>query len=64
MSKFPNKNAFISLDIIFGLASSENPDEMPHHVTFHLGFHYLPKYKCTQFNISAFFFIKMAFWLH
>ena len=29
---------------IFILANSEDPDEMPHNVAFHLGLHCLPKY--------------------
>ena len=30
--------------IIFALANSVDPDEMPHYVAFHLCLHYLPKY--------------------
>ena len=30
--------------LIFVLANSTDPDEMPHYVAFHLGLHCLPKY--------------------
>ena len=30
--------------IIFALANSVDPDEMPHYVAFHLCLYYLPKY--------------------
>ena len=30
---------FLSLKIIFALANSADPDEMPDHVAFHLGLH-------------------------
>ena len=30
--------------IVFVSANSVDPDEMPHHVAFHLGLHCLPKY--------------------
>ena len=35
---------FLSLKIGFVSANSEDPDEMPHYVAFHLGLHCLPKY--------------------
>ena len=31
------------MKIFFILANSVDPDEMPHHVAFHLGLHCLPK---------------------
>ena len=34
----------LSLKIVFVLANSVDPDEMPHYATFHLGLHCLPKY--------------------
>ena len=34
---------FLSLKIVFILANSVYPDEMPHHAAFHLGLHCLPK---------------------
>ena len=34
----------LSLKIVFTLASSADPDEIQHHVTFHLCLHCLPKY--------------------
>ena len=40
---FPNKIAFLSLKIVFVLANSVDPDEMPHYVAFHLGLHCVPK---------------------
>ena len=33
----------LSLKIDFVLANSDDPDEMPHYVAFHLGGHCLPK---------------------
>ena len=33
---FQNKSIFLSLKIVFVLANSVDPDEMPHNVTFHL----------------------------
>ena len=35
---------FLSLKIIFVLANSVDPDEMPHYASFHLFLHCLPKY--------------------
>ena len=37
-------NVFISQETYFVLANSADPDEMPHHVVFHLGIHCLLKY--------------------
>ena len=36
MFKFLNNIAFFSLKIIFVLANSEDPDEMPHYAAFNL----------------------------
>ena len=33
----------MSLKIVFILANSVDPDEMPRYVAFHLGLHWLPK---------------------
>ena len=44
ISKFQK---FLSLKIVLILANSEDPDEMPHYVAFHLGLHCLPKYLFT-----------------
>ena len=41
--------AFHSLKMNFVLANSADPDEMPHHVAFHLGLHYLSKYPFRGF---------------
>ena len=35
---------FRSLNVIFVLANSVDPDEMPYYAAFHLGLHCLPKY--------------------
>ena len=35
---------FLSLKIEYVLAKSEDPNEMPHYMAFHLGFYCLPKY--------------------
>ena len=43
-SKFLNYNVFLFLKIVFILANSADPGEMPPYVAFHLGFHCLPKY--------------------
>ena len=42
--RFQIKIVILSLEIVFILANGEDPDEMPHDVTFHLGLHCLPKY--------------------
>ena len=42
--EFPDKIVFLTLKIIFVLAKSVDPDEMPHYAAFHLGLHCLPKY--------------------
>ena len=39
-----SKYFFLPLKIVFVLANGVDPDEMPHYVAFHLGFHCLPKY--------------------
>ena len=45
-----SKNAvFLSLMFDFVLVNSANPDEMPHHVVFHLDLHCLPRYKFRVF---------------
>ena len=36
-----NKIVFLSLKIVFVLANSEDPDEMPHSNAFHFGLHCL-----------------------
>ena len=35
---------YLFVIILFISANSEDPDEMPHFVVFHLGLHCLPKY--------------------
>ena len=40
---FTNKVVFHSLKIVFVLANSLDPDEMPKEEAFHLGLHCLPK---------------------
>ena len=40
---FHIKNLFLSLKIVFVIANSVDPDEMPHYTAFHLGLHCLPK---------------------
>ena len=37
-------NVFLSPMVIFILANSVDPDEMPHYAAFHPGLNYLPKY--------------------
>ena len=37
-------NCISYLKIVSVLANSADPDEMPHHVAFQQGLHYLPKY--------------------
>ena len=41
---FQVKIVFLSLKIVFGLANSVDPDEMPHNVAFHPDLHCLQKY--------------------
>ena len=41
---FPQNIMFYSLKIVFALANSAGPDEVPHNAAFHLGLHCLPKY--------------------
>ena len=38
---------YLSLKIVFILANSNGPDEMPPYVAFHLGLHCLPKHLFT-----------------
>ena len=38
---FQNKIVFLSLNIVFVLANSVDPDKMPHSKAFHLGLHCL-----------------------
>ena len=45
---FLNKIVFLSLMIVFVLANSVDPDEMPHYAAFHLGLHCLPKHTELQ----------------
>ena len=40
----PNKIVFLSVKIIFVLANSVDPGEIPHCAAFHLGLHCLQKY--------------------
>ena len=37
-------DVFLSLRVVFILANSADPDEMPSNVAFHLGLHCLPEY--------------------
>ena len=46
--KFHNINIFLSLNIVFILANSADPDEMPHYAAFYLDLHCLPKYLFTS----------------
>ena len=41
--KLQNYDVFLSLKIVFIIANSADPDEMPPYEAFHLGLHYLPK---------------------
>ena len=43
MLQFASQIVFLSLKIFLVLANSADPDEMPHHAAFHLGFHCLSK---------------------
>ena len=43
MLKFPHKNIFLSLKIVFVKANSVDPDEMPHYLAFLLGLQCLQK---------------------
>ena len=43
---------FHSLKINFYLLNSADPDEMPHFVAFHLGFHCLSEYLLTGIQTS------------
>ena len=44
MLTFPKFDIFLSLKIVLMAAKSVDPDEMQHHVAFHLGLHCLPNY--------------------
>ena len=46
---FQQKSIFFSLKIVFVLANSVDPDEMPHYAAFHLGLHCL---KSTHYGVS------------
>ena len=52
MSEFSNYDASQSLKIVFLflITNSVNPDEMPHFVAFHQGFHCLPAYLFSGFQ--------------
>ena len=41
---FSQNIVFHSLKIVFALANSADPDEMPHNAAFHLGLYCFPKY--------------------
>ena len=43
-SKFLNYDVFLALEIVFILANSAEPDEMPPYAAFYLGLQVLPKY--------------------
>ena len=45
-----NFDIFQSLKIVFILANSADPNEMPHHAAFHLGLQCLPKYRFMGTN--------------
>ena len=49
---FQKKIVFLSLKINFVLANSADPDEMPHHVAFHLGLHCLQKFSFRGFQVN------------
>ena len=46
-----NVTVFLSLKIVFTLANSADPDEMPPYAAFHLGLHCLPK---AAFHLGLF----------
>ena len=48
--KFPNYQSFLTVKIFFTLTNSADLDEMPHFAAFHLGLHYLPKYRFMGFQ--------------
>ena len=47
--KISKNSVFLSLNIDFVLASSADPDEMPHNASFHLGLYCLSKYPFRSF---------------
>ena len=47
-SKFPQKDVFQSLKIVFKLANSADTDEMLLYAAFHLRLHCLPRYMYTN----------------
>ena len=46
------KKVIISLKIVFAIAISAGPDEMPHNAAFNLGLHCLQKYPLRGFRSS------------
>ena len=48
--RFPNKYRLQSLNIVFIIANSADPDEMQQYVAFHLGLHCLPNYPFNGFQ--------------
>ena len=42
MLQFSYTNVFLSLNIVYVIANSSGPDEMPHNAAFHRGTHCLP----------------------
>ena len=41
----------LKIDLVFKIANSADPDEMPHCVAFHLGLHCLQKYPLTASSL-------------
>ena len=40
-------------ELSFGIQSLSNPEEMPNHAAFNLGYHYLPKYPYSEFQYES-----------
>ena len=56
-----NKMVFLSLKIIFVLANSLDPDEMPHNAAIHLGLHCLPTCTLRSIPIKGLIFNKYSY---
>ena len=54
------KKKIIALKINFVLANTEDPDEMPHQASFHLGLRWLPKYSFRAFRSTKGYKFKIS----
>ena len=61
LRKFPKVGVLQSLKIIYILANSADPDEMPHFVAFHLDLHFLPSTSSGVFSLQRVPYLKVKY---